>query len=100
MKWRVMDKLYAVTGAFVNPVVARLDYCISDGPLRCAATLTRDECPLDDVVAGLADMRGNLESSLIEHRRQVREHGRAAADHYAIFLGIERRHVDVLEQFA
>ena len=60
MKWRGMRRLYAALGRFVNPVVGHADYCMA---------LTRDECPLNDVIARLADVRRNLETALIEHRR-------------------------------
>src|SRR6266404_3347911 len=70
-------------------------------PLRAEPNrLPGHERSFDDVVAGFAHVRGNLEPARIEKRGQIRQHRRTAADHDPVMGGIERRHSGVLEQLA
>src|SRR5882757_4213797 len=58
------------------------------------------ERPFDDVVTRLADVRRDGETTTVQKRASIRKHSRAPAHHYAIFLGVQRRKAEVLEESA
>src|SRR5690606_6924551 len=60
--------------------------------------LLLDKSSLNDIVARLADPGRHLESALIEHARDIGQHGGATANHCPIGFGVERRQTNVFKQ--
>lgn len=58
------------------------------------------ERSFDDVVARLADMRRDRETTGVQKRASIRQHSRTSAYHDAIFFDVQRRKAEVLEEFA
>src|ERR1700759_3117897 len=62
--------------------------------------LLLDERTLDQVVTRLAHPRRDLQAEAVEHFAGLVEHARAAADHRAVVLRVDRWQTDVAEQLA
>src|SRR5450755_955076 len=58
------------------------------------------KCPLDDIVAGFADVVRDAEAARVQHRTGVGEHLGTTAYHNSIVAWIESGQVQVPEQFA
>src|ERR1700730_3807033 len=58
------------------------------------------EGSLDHIVAGFADMRGDLETARVQQRTGIGEHRGATADHDAVETGVEGGQTQVSEQLA
>jgi hypothetical protein len=67
---------------------SNVDQNLSRCHLSLAIRLSLNECPLDDIVPGFADMRRDLKAARIQQPARIREHGRTSAHHEAIVLWI------------
>ena len=64
------------------------------------AALLLDEGALDQIVARIAHARRDGQAEFVQHGAGLVQHARAAADHCAVVLRVDRWQADIAEQLA